>query len=1310
MRQSTVPIFTLCFVFFLRITLSFGTSSYSGFSSVGKGEISVSSYDQFSRSSCEESAVPFNELIGFGRAEVANFKCPANHQISGLEYITDSLGLYITGIRFVCDDNTSSFHVGSEAFSPGAVKGSYLKGGIHEFAFGYDTENPILRLIQVVKEETFPKGSKKLISFVSPGEQLFRSQTFLGSLPTLVCAVIITNSKFQAPIIGNIRIHFQEKRPLYQNKYIGLIYTGTPNITLSSPDPNNCNKVTGASPSTTKDTNFHVKCPEGFRIIGIDAILGDKISSNSLKSVSNQLIGSIKQSLESKNKQTEDEDEVSHGSDKFINSLGSTSEGSPNSEEVEDIVSGNSVNNGEILMLRFLCSDYISSFSIGQPLSNITSWNLQDKIPKLDDWENSPILLNSSIEKLIKETAERHLVLGTREVRLGNINSVLLGYSTEKLLVKAYLEDFEDRNKKKKFAEYVERFTFGPVFININEFVDQNFRRRNILKLAPEIYKSNPINSRINFTGSEFKGICGKIMYSSYLISSLGFDVSKTIKPYFPQIFFTPGIKVNENNGGTFKCNNMLHSLIDPEGNLMENFKMEVGAVRSSLRSFQGSLKCPVGLSIEKIQLLLNKQFGTILAAKFICGSNPENYFTIGMVSQMENELKAKQRGTRENPNTEIVETLMPRGEHTFDEIQSIVVAISKRFYSNSVLIPESNLPISIFEVIQKSVSENSQNSKAGLNFTSNRYPPNLQTKMIWNNGVLTQVCAEITSGGSIKNIGFWFEHPFQPTSKKEISENYGFSSEGEGELDLDKKDFICPGVLHSPRAQLLFSKHIEEIITGGLRSKSKKTLLRSINYKCPGNSVINRVEVAWELTRGSGYASSPSYNSENSLIKRPVGSIGAMRFFCSDGKSVFKVGSDTTPTHSKKNIEIHEVLIGYKELTNEEIKKTKLEITKENSIKVTEELLRTLPGDPIMLKLVHESLPVSKIQLNVEETKLYESADEVLSSLKNRKKPQNLKSRIWKGGRWKGVCIGLLNLSGGIFKSHEFSIVSFGAYFEKPSPLVMLPFKGFIQTGIPQIHQNKIVSTCDLTTPPSYGLKYPGFSAAFLCPNGTNIERIGYSTIENNSNQGFDLLKNGTLILPPAFREQRHNGPLSQITALHLFCSDGITTITIGQPSKSVSISKPGKISAIKVGYVRPNSSLLDRNISPISLLLPASLELVSKEKNKLLKYSNPNFPEYTQKYSVWEGEDLQAVCVDYAIIDDHKSAKNSNRGFLRWAGNAIKYPEKYVIMSVGFAFRRRIVRSKIGGAVIPPKKIKVAESIPKVKLKADKVAKKYR
>lgn len=1287
-------------ILLLKFIGSSGISNYQGFGSTGNGELSVSNYYEYNKNLCEPSAISFNELTRFGKAEVVKFNCPAGYQIIGLEYFTDSLELFITGIRFICNDGSSSFHMGSENFNSKNVKGKYLGGGINEIAFGYDAETPILRLIQVIKEETLPKGSEKLLSFISPSEQLFRTQTFVGSVPTSVCGVIIKDSSYLAPIIGNVRIQFLEKRPLSQNKYRGLIYTGVPEIEFSKPDIKRCNQISGVSPSNTKDLNFHIKCPNGYRIIGIDAIMGDQITAVSLESVSSQLNKLNKNVSVSKNDEKKSLDESKFTSDSFIDSLGSSFKSSTDMS-VNNKKSGidSAVNNGEIIMVRFLCSDYITSFSIGQALQNVTSWNLQDQIPNVKDWEISSILVSNEAEKNMRNAAEEKLVLGTKEVRLGNINSVLLGYTTEKLVVKAYLKN-DNKKENSEIVEYVERYTFGPVFINVNEFVDHDFNRRSILKLLPDIFKSNPIDSRLSFSGDEFKGLCGRVMHGSMLISSIGFEVSKNIKPYFPQIIATSSVKIEKDNGKGFGCDQMLRSSTVSQESQISKDNLEPNEARSSLRSFQGSIECPSGLAVENIQLLVNKTSGRLVSIKFDCGNNPENYFIIGESKIFENKMKSLHK---EN-NFDIINTIVQKDTISYDEVNSILVSPSKSFSSNSIFIPESNLPISMFHVIQKNnASSKPQESKENkFNFVSEKFPPNYQSKKIWNNGVLTKVCADITSGGMINNIGFGFVFPFQPTSREEISDYYGFSAEGNGELDVDSKEFTCPGMLHSPRAQLLFSKQTEEIImTGELRSRSKRTLLRSINFRCPEKSVINRVEVAWQIIRGTESLMKPDQIFNNNSNKGPLGSIGAMRFFCSDGKSVFKVGSDATPTHSKSNLEIHEVLLGYKELTSDEISAVKRELTKESSIKVTEELLRTLPGDPVLFKLVHESRPLSKIQLEIEGVKSYSSAIEALNSLKTRSKASNHKSRIWRGGRWTGVCIGLLNLGGGILKNNEFSIVSFGSYFEKPPPLAVLPYKGFIQTGIPQIHLNKIVSTCDMTNPPSFGLNFPGFSAAFLCPNGTHIERIGYSTHENNSKQGFEILNNGTLPLPHAFKEQKHVGPLKQITAIQLFCSDGISTVTIGQPSKSTSISKPGEIGEIKVGYIKANSSLLDKKTSTTSFLVPTSFELISKDKRqRLLKYSNPNFPEYTQKISTWEGEDLQAVCVDFAVIDDAKRSNKGNNNYLRWAGSAIKYAEKYLIMSIGFAFKRKITRNRSTGAEVPRKKIKIAENIPKVKL----------
>ncbi|KAJ1612607.1 putative signal peptide-containing protein [Cryptosporidium canis] len=1289
-------------LFFLELIFSFGISNFEGYSSSGNGKLTVSSYSEYSQQACEPSAVPLRELMTFGRAEVVQFSCPEGHQISGIQYITDSMELYVTGIRFICNDKSSSIYMGSENFSPKNVKRSYLDGGINEVAFGYDAEAPILRLIQVIKEEALPKGSTSLLSFISPSEQLFRSQTFVGSIPTSLCAVILKDSAFKAPVIGNIRIKFLEKRPLSQHRYRGLVYTGVPRIEFSKPDVNRCKQIGGVSPSNTKDLNFHVNCPDSHRIIGIDVVAGNKITASTLESVSSQLNKLIKPSG-SKNDQTDFSEESGLSTDPLIDSLGYSTENSsseePNIKEGEEDIS---VNNGEILMTRFLCSDYISSFSIGQALKNVTSWNLQDQIPNVKDWEFSSILVGDDAEAMMRDAAEQKLVLGTAEVRLGNINSVLLGYTTEKLLIKAYLKDSKHNQE---ISEYVERFTFGPVFINANEFIDHDLKMRNILRSLPQIYKSNPIDNRFSFSGDEIGGLCGRIMHGSMLISSIGFEVSKNIKPYYPQIITTANVKFDKGLG----CGQML-KLVAPREAGPRDENAESREVRSTLRSFQGSIECPSGQAVERIQLLVKKSSGLIASIRFYCGNDLENYFTIGEASLFEHELISLNKNeAAKGKDYEVINTIVPSSNASYDEITSITVSTADYLNLNSILIPQTSLPISLFQVAQKTSSPagNQESTMNGLRFVSDRYPPDSQRRKIWSNGVLTKVCLDVTPGGLINNIGFGFSYPFQPTSRKNISSYYGFSSEGNGELDVDSKAFTCPGMLHSPRAQLLFRKQTEEIImTGELQSRSKKTMLRSINFRCPEKSVINRVEVSWQLIRGMQYSPTPDEGSNNGSDKGPLGSVGAMRFFCSDGKSVFKVGSDATPTHSKSNMEINEVMLGYKDLNSDEIAAVRRELSKENTIQVTEELLRSLPGDPVAIKLVHESRPLSKVQLDVEGVRSYGSAVEALNSLKIRRKPTTYKSRIWRGGKWTGVCIGLLNLGGGILKNHEFSIVSFGSYFEKPPPLAALAYKGYIQTGTPQVHENKVVSTCDLTAPPSFGLKYPGYSAAFLCPNGTHIERIGYSTFEKHSKEGLEMLGNGTVTLPHPFREQKHIGPLGQITAIQLFCSDGISTVNIGQPSKTVSISKPGEIGAVKIGYVRPNSSLLDKNVSLKTLLMPASIEITSRSgRQKLIKYSNPNFPDYTQKVSTWEGEDLQAVCVDFAILDDKRGSKEGYDQ-LKWTGSTLKYPEKHIIMSIGFAFKRRTVR-RSRRTPNAPKTIKVEENIPKVRLKTNKSVK---
>lgn len=1299
--RKPVPVMAL--VFFLEIILVVGTSSYQGYSSSGNGKLAVSSYSEYNQQLCQPSAISFGELSSFGKAEVVQFNCPEGYQITGVQYTTDSLEQFVTGIRLICNDGVSFFHMGSERFSGKDLTESYLGGGINEVAFGYDAEVPVLRLIQVVSEEALPKGSERVLSFISHSEQLFRSQTFVGSVPVSACGVILRDSPLKAPVIGNVRIGFSDIRPLAHLRYRGLAYTGVPKIEFSKPDAKRCSQVVGVSPSSTRDLNFHIKCPSGHRIIGVDVVTGDKITA---ASVENQLIHLGQRSSTPKPGPKENMDQDTPTSDPFVDSLGSLRERSASAGGTGDKENGvdSSVDNREIIMLRFLCSDYISSFSIGQALKNVTSWNLQDQIPNMKDWELSQILVSDEAEKTMRDAAEGKLVLSTSEVSLGNINYAMVGFTTEKLLIKAYMEDGKPGQKGGELSDYVERYTLGPVLLNVNEFVDHNLNMRNILKSLPEIYKSNPINKRSSFSGDEFEGVCGRVMYGSMLISGIGFEVSKSIKPYFPQIITTSNVKIEKDTGRGFGCDKMLR--VSPTSGQDAKLGKES---RSSLRSFQGSVECPPGLAVERIHLMVSKASGILLSIKFDCGNNLENYFIIGKAKQLEAELKYQSRDeAAKGKELKIISTSLPSTGNSYNEIVSISVSPSEHLRLNSVLVPEASLPISMFQVIQKSDSSPSQQestARSGLNYVSERYPPNLQRKITWSNGVLTKVCADVTAGGIIRNIGFGFKYPFQPTSRKEISGYYGFSSEGDGKLDVDSKEFACPGMLHSPRAQLLFRKQTEEIImTGELRSRSKKTLLRSINFMCPEKSVINRVEVTWQTIRGAESLERSGREAGSAGGRGPLGSIGAMRFFCSDGKSVFKVGSDATPTHSKSNLEAHEVLLGYKDLSGDEIAAVRRELTKESSIKITEELLRSLPGDPSVFKLVHESRPLSKVQLEVEGARSYGSAVEALNSLR-RRRPGTYKSRIWKGGHWTGVCIGLLNLGGGIIKSHEFSIVSFGSYFEKPPPLAILPYKGFLQTGIPQVHENKIVSTCDMTTSPSFGLKYPGFSAAFLCPNGTHIERIGYSTLENHSKQGFEIFTNGTLSLPHPFREQKHVGPLGQITAIQLFCSDGISTVTIGQPSKSVSISKPGEIGEIRVGFVKPNSGLLDKNVSASTLLMPASIELISKSRRRhLIRYSNPNFPSYTQKISTWEGEDLQAVCVDFAVIEE-KRGSNKSSSYLRWAGTVIRYPEKYLIMSIGFAFKRRTA-SRSRGTSTAPAKIKVAENIPKLKLQANKSA----
>ncbi|KAH7650570.1 hypothetical protein FG379_002923 [Cryptosporidium bovis] len=1252
--------------------------SFQGYYSQGKGKTEVNDYDSFSRSICEPTAVPFEEFNSFGSPKAVFYECPNGHEISGVEYTTDSLRLYITGIKFICSDNESFVLLGSEKFAAERIAGKYLKGGINEIAFGYDPEKPIIKLLQIVKEAPLPKGSEFLLSFVPSGDQLLRSKTFLGGKPTKLCAVIIQNSEFVAPVIGNLIIRFSMERPLLRVPYSGFIYTGVPNVYLGIPDSSKCSPVSGVGTSSSNDVNFRIRCPEGKRIIGINMNLGDRINSSTLKNISNEILKSSGILFE---KKSDDND----GFDPLIDNLGHESEFY--SWTIED----QTVNNAEILMLRFLCSDYITSFSIGQPLSNATSWNILDKIPQVEKWDSSPELIGNEVLNLIKKTAEESLVLGTADVRLGNINSVLLGYSTGKLKIEAIVESKGTDNLGHTVSDYVERYTFGPIFIDVGEYVNFDFKTRNVLKLLPEVYPSSAIDARKGYSGDAFWGVCGRIMYGSFLLGNFGFETSKIVKPFYRQIFTTPGVRVGKNSkNGVFNCEMFFPSVIQKEAFNYSSDEIIKGkeSVRSSLRSFQGSLRCPPGTSIESIQILYSTEFGIIDGMRFNCGGGFETYFVLGTPTGTSllsgTSFPTNKERNRKILTSQISEVEQIKGETLYDLIGSIYVSRSKHFTSNSVRIPEFNLPISAFGVIQKTKNET-------ISYISERYPPDFEKKKTWENGVLTEVCADVRTDGIVGNIGFKFEHPFRPTARVTISESHGFSMEGNGILDADTKGFECDGMLHSPRSQLLFNKHINDIIfSGKLKSKSKKTLIRAINFKCPGSSIIDRVEATWAISRGSSYV----YNSRSEEKRSISGSIVALKFFCSDGKSSFKVGSDSRVTHSQKNISANEVFMGYRALTNEEISRVKKNLLQDNTINVTEDLLKLLPGDPASFKIVHESFPISTLQFDVSGSKQYKSAEEALDSLRLREM-QSLKSKIWKGGNWKGVCVGLLNLNGGLVVKNEFSITSFGAYFEKPSPLVKMPYKGYIQTGIPQVHMNKVVSTCNMTTPPKYGYEYSGFSATFMCPNGTHIERIGYSTV-NSDNSQYEILKNGTLSMPPPFREQRHLGPLDQIRSIQLICSDGVSTITIGEPSKAVAYSAPGDIGTIKIGYIRSDSKLVERNADRSTFLVPASIEILSKNsKERLLKFSNPNFPEYTQETSIWSGENLKAVCVDFAISENVRSKeKDKPRRYLSWAGNVIRIPEKYYIMSIGFAFQRNFTKRRAGKQEL----VRTVKSVKKV------------
>ncbi|KAH8741854.1 hypothetical protein FG386_002094 [Cryptosporidium ryanae] len=1284
MRDTSLLVFLFSVYFFVFCSQIVEGSNFDGYYSQGKGKTEVNNYDSFLRSVCEPTAVPFNDLISFGTPKAVLYECPNGHEISGIEYTTDSLRLYITGIRFICSDNESFILLGSEKFVSDRVSGKYHKGGINEVAFGYDPEKPIIKLLQIVKEASLPKGSELLLSFIPSGDQLLRSRTFLGEKPTKLCAVIIQNSEFVAPVIGNLILQFSMERPLARVQYGGFVYTGVPNVNLGIPDNSECSSVSGVGTSSSKDVNFRISCPEGRRIIGINMNLGDRINSYTLKNISDEI-------LKSSGILFEKENWDNNGFYSLIDNLGHKSEFYTSEYKT--------VNNFEILMLKFLCSDYITSFSIGQPLSNSTSWNILDKIPRVEKWVSSPELIGSEVLDLVKKTAEKSLILGTADVMLGNINSVLLGYSTGKLKIKAILEGKNGDNLGPTVSDYVERYTFGPIFIDVGEYTNFDFQTRNILKLLPEVYPSSAIDARKGYSGDIFRGICGRVMYGSFLLASFGFETSKIVKPFYRQIFMTPGIKVEKNSkNGTFNCNMLFSGLVSKYSSnsyLNEDTEIVRDNLRSSLRSFQGSLKCPPGTSIESIQLLESIEFGRIDSMRFNCGEGFETYFVLGTesgIKLLSGTFFLKNKIKNYNILTSQISQIEPKsGEILYDLISSISISRSKHFVSNSVRIPEFNLPISAFSLAQKNKNET-------ISYISKKYPPDSGSKKTWENGVLTQVCIDIKTDGVIGNIGFNFEYPFNPTTKTSISESHGFSTEGNGIVDADTKGFECDGMLHSSRSQLLFNKHVNDIILSGkLKSKSKKTLIRAINFKCPGSSIINRVEASWSVSRGSSYV----YNSRSGEKRGISGSIVALKFFCSDGRSTLKVGADSRTTHSQKNMLANEIFMGYRALTNDEILKVKKNLLQDNTINVTEELLKSLPGDPVSFKIVHESFPVSTLQFDVSGSKQYKSAEEALDSI-NLKDKQALKSKIWKGGNWKGVCVGLLNLSGGLIVKNEFSITSFGAYFEKPSPLVKMPYRGYIQTGIPQIHRNKVISTCDMTTPPKYGYEYPGFSATFMCPNGTHIERIGYSTVENGDNGQYEILKNGTLNMPPPFKEQKHLGPLGQIRSLTLICSDGITTITIGEPSRPVAYSAPGEIGTIKIGYIKNNSELVSRSTKHYDFLVPASIEILAKDsKERLLKFSNPNYPEYAREVSSWSGENLRAVCVDFAILEDVRNdGKNKPRSYLSWAGSAVRIPEKHHIMSIGFAFQRRTVVRRQNVKQEATRTVKAAKRVQKIKI----------
>ncbi|KAL7066270.1 hypothetical protein ACR3K2_32850 [Cryptosporidium serpentis] len=1282
-----IPFAIIIIGYRMHLVTCFATN-YKGFSVLGKGIFSNSVYNEMTENLCQPTAIPLEQLLNYGSPLVLSFTCPNKNVISSIEYMTDSLKYYITGLRFGCSDGLSNIYVGSQEYNSADVKDRYEGDGINEVAFGYDAVEPIIRLIKIVKEEKFPIPSKILLSYMSKSESLYRSYTLLGDKPTGLCAVIILNSRFKNPIISNLRIKFASERPLSNIPYNGFVYTGIPKISLSKVLDKNCPTISGVAPGTAEDIYPFISCPEGYHIIGINTILGDDISAVSLRSISQGFEKEIRLKVGSKgnlDSEIKDLEEKNRKKDTLIDSIDFDSQDiSKSNLDMTEENEHRTVSNGEILMLKFLCSDYITSVSLGQPLSNMTSWNILDSIPKVDSWVNSQTLQDKNLKALIQSESEKSIVRGTSDVKLGNINTLLIGYTTGKLQIEAFI-DAQSTSGLGRLSEIVDRYTFGPIFIHANEFIDFQLNTRNIIRSVPQVYISNPINRINSYSGEFFTGVCSRIIQGTFLIGNIGFSTAKPIKPFFPQVYLSRDI-IFESANTEFpsKCEMIKKNINEHDEN--------TDTVRSSLRSIQGIFKCPPGFSIESIQILVNLNEDLIESMRFNCGNSFESFIVLGSPNYM-TEFSNNSKPNINVNGLKLISTAFNTKDPSFDNIKSILAAFSKPIFSSALFIPDSLLPIGYFKVLQ--AAEDPKIVENTLIFNSKLYPAKEDLQKIWKGGVLTQVCADISPGGVIRNLGFYFEYPFKPTVQKAINDYYGYVSQGSGTLEVDSKNFICPEMLHSPRAQFLFSKHIEEIIVQGhLQPLSKKTALRAINYICPANSVIDRVEVTWQFERNL-----KTMDMLNPLLKsrNTGGSIAAMRFFCSDGESVLKIGADANPTHTQKVVEIHEVFLGYDALPRSQFEALKKTLVVNQSTQITEDLLLTIPGDPVSFKLIHESFPVSTIVMNVERAQYYTSATEALSTDKSVQKREYLKSLIWRGGKWKGVCIGLLNISGGILISNEFSIVSFGSYFEEPSPIAKRPYEGFLYTGVPQINLDKIVSTCNMSQSPSLKNKYSGFSASFLCPDGTYIERIGYGTEDKSSDKSYEALKNGTAVLPSPYKESRHLGPLKQITALHIVCSDGISTITIGQPSKAVAYSKPGKIGAIRVGYIQSNSSLIDKSINPLDLLTPSSIDLYSSDlKYKLLKYSNPQYPSYLQRRNLWKGQNLLAVCVDYAVVPDERVARNKmNKDRLTWTGTETKIQETYAIMAIGFAFQKR--STEAGGKA---KIVKVTQKLPKVNI----------